>query len=116
MNGKVALKRHATTGPARTRPKFLRYFKKGFADETYFDWEHGYKEHAHQQWLELLSRENFKSLLARPAEVAARAVRIESRTHLLFSFEKMALRDALKTPAGAELFAPGRVPARAGQR
>ena len=32
--------------------------------------------------------------------VAARAVRIESRTHLLFSFEKMALRDAVKSTAG----------------
>ena len=32
-------------------------------------------------------------------------MRIESRTNLLFSFEKMALRDAVKTPAGARLFA-----------
>jgi hypothetical protein len=32
-------------------------------------------------------------------------VRIESRTSLLFSFEKMALRDAVATPAGARLFA-----------
>ena len=40
-------------------------------------------------------------------EIAARAVRIESRTNLLFSFEKMALRDAVRTPAGAESFAKG---------
>ena len=40
-------------------------------------------------------------------EIAARAVRIESRTNLLFSFEKMALRDAVKSPAGARLFATG---------
>ena len=46
-------------------------------------------------------------MLAQPAEVAAHAVRIESRTNLLFSFEKMALRDALKSPAGAALFAHG---------
>jgi hypothetical protein len=34
-------------------------------------------------------------------------VRIESRTNLLFSFEKMALRDAVKSEAGAKLFAQG---------
>lgn len=41
------------------------------------------------------------------AEIALRAVRIESRTNLLFSFEKMALRDAVKSPAGARSFAEG---------
>ena len=35
------------------------------------------------------------------------AVRIESRTNLLFSFEKMALRDAVKPPEGARAFAKG---------
>src|SRR5207248_9862514 len=40
-------------------------------------------------------------------EAANRAVRIESRTNLLFSFEKMALRDAVKTAAGARTFANG---------
>ena len=35
------------------------------------------------------------------------AVRIESRTNLLFSFEKMVLRDAVKSDEGAELFARG---------
>ena len=90
---------------AHCRRKFLRYFRRGFTDETYIDWERGYKERAHQQWLEVLDRANFRKLLDRPAEIAAHAVRIESRTNLLFSFEKMALRDAVKSPAGAELFA-----------
>jgi hypothetical protein len=40
-------------------------------------------------------------------EIAGTAVRIESRTNLLFSFEKMALRDAIKTKAGARIFAEG---------
>jgi hypothetical protein len=40
-------------------------------------------------------------------EAAARAVRIESRTNLLFSFEKMALRDAVRTEAGAKTFITG---------
>lgn len=90
---------------ARSRGKFLRYFKGGFCDETYFEWERGYKERAHQQWLEVLDRAKFRALLDRPPEVAAYAIRIESRTNLLFSFEKMALRDAVKSPAGATLFA-----------
>jgi hypothetical protein len=95
----------SATGATRCRRKFLRYFKRGFADETYIDWERGYKERAHQQWLEVLDRKKFEGLLNKPAEIAAHAVRIESRTNLLFSFEKMALRDAVKTPAGARLFA-----------
>jgi hypothetical protein len=39
--------------------------------------------------------------------VASRAVAIEARTNLLFSFEKMALRDAVRSPAGARTFARG---------
>jgi hypothetical protein len=96
-----------SVGAARCRRKFLHYFKGGFRDETYYDWERGYKERAHQQWLALLNRDKFKRLLTRPAEIAAHAVRIESRTNLLFSFEKMALRDAVKSAAGAKLFAHG---------
>jgi hypothetical protein len=37
-------------------------------------------------------------------EIAAHAVRIESRTNLLFSFEKMALRDAVRTAHGQRVF------------
>jgi hypothetical protein len=40
-------------------------------------------------------------------EIAQLAVRIESRTNLLFSFEKMALRDAVKSFEGARAFAKG---------
>ena len=39
--------------------------------------------------------------------IADEAVRIESRWHLLFSFEKMALRDAVRTQRGAQRFAEG---------
>lgn len=93
----------------RCRRKFLRFFPGGFQDETYIDWERGYKWQAHEQWNEMLDRATFKSLLNRGefSEIAARAVRIESRTNLLFSFEKMALRDAVKSAAGARLFAEG---------
>jgi hypothetical protein len=39
--------------------------------------------------------------------IARLATGIESRTNLLFSFEKMALRDAVKTEAGAGIFSEG---------
>ena len=91
----------------RCRRKFLRFFPGGFQDATYIDWERGYKATANEQWTKMLARAEYRSLLraADFAEIAARAVRIESRTNLLFSFEKMALRDAIKSPAGARLFA-----------
>lgn len=93
----------------RCRRKFLRFFPEGFADETYIDWERGYKWKAHQSWQAELGPGEMKRLIAegRHVEVAARAVRIESRTNLLFSFEKMALRDAVKSTAGATAFAEG---------
>jgi hypothetical protein len=93
----------------RCKRKFLRFFPGGFQDETYFDWERGYKWRAHEQWQEQLSKSEMKRLISSGdfAEVAARAVRIESRTNLLFSFEKMALRDAVKTLKGARAFATG---------
>jgi hypothetical protein len=98
-----------TSGPARCRKKFLRYFPHGFRDAKYEAWERGYKETAHARWHEVLDRDAFQSLLLEKkfGEVAAEAVRIESRTNLLFSFEKMALRDAVKSPAGARRFAEG---------
>ena len=101
--------RGASAGAVRCRRKFLRFFPGGFHDEKYVAWERGYKWEAHEQWEETLNRAAYRSLLREGefAEVAARAVRIESRTNLLFSFEKMALRDAVKSPAGARRFAEG---------
>jgi hypothetical protein len=96
-------------GPAACRAKFLKWFPRGFADPQYVAWERGYKATAHERFESALSRRAFAELLAagRHAEVAAHAVRIESRTNLLFSFEKMALRDAVRRPAGARRFAEG---------
>ncbi len=93
----------------RCRAKFLRIFPGGFRDETYVDWERAYKQQAHERWVAALHREAFAALLAegRYDEIARRAVSIESRTNLLFSFEKMALRDAVRPPAGARDFAVG---------
>jgi hypothetical protein len=93
----------------KCRRKFLRFFPGGFADETYIDWERGYKWAAHERWMAALAPNAFRALLRerRFAEVASHAVAIESRTNLLFSFEKMALRDAVRPPEGARAFAEG---------
>lgn len=106
---KPSQSKQVSAGAMRCRRKFLRYFPGGFRDETYISWERGYKWEAHEQWDELLDKSAYRSLLKDEdyAEVAARAVRLESRTNLLFSFEKMALRDAVKPPAGARAFALG---------
>jgi hypothetical protein len=101
--------RAVAAGARRCRRKFLRFFPRGFADQKYEAWERGYKIAASELWQEQLDRTEFQQLLKNGAfgEVAARAVRIESRTNLLFSFEKMALRDAIRSQEGAERFAIG---------
>ncbi|HVG23640.1 MAG TPA: hypothetical protein VND45_05755 [Thermoanaerobaculia bacterium] len=107
----TAARKRTKGSPAaeRCRRKFLRFFPDAFRDETYFDWERGYKQAAHEQWEELLGELTFRGLLKKRefAEIAQRAARIEGKTNLLFSFEKMALRDAVKSPEGAEAFARG---------
>jgi hypothetical protein len=98
-----------TTTAFACRRKFLRFFSEGFRDETYEAWERGYKYRAHTQWNDALSQHNFRQLLdvGKFGDIAAHATRIESRTNLLFSFEKMALRDAVRSTEGAKVFARG---------
>lgn len=105
----TATRPRTAPGPVRSRRKFLRFFPGGFQDETYLDWERDYKAAAHGRWNEVLDRDSYRSLLEAEefGEIASRAVSIESRTNLLFSFEKMALRDAVKPPRGARAFAEG---------
>jgi hypothetical protein len=93
----------------KCREKFLEYFPDGFSDETYLDTERGFKWDAHKRWEAQLGRNELASLIRRRAyaEVALRAVRVESRTSLLFSFEKMAVRDAVSDRSGAREFATG---------
>jgi hypothetical protein len=93
----------------KCRKKFLYYFKKGFKDTTYVAWERQYKLDAHFQFQQILNKEAFSELLKQKKymEISNAAVRIESRTNLLFSFEKMALRDAVKETKGARLFSEG---------
>jgi hypothetical protein len=98
-------------GAERCRRKFLRAFPGGFRDPTYLEWERDYKVEAHQRWEAALPEERFRELLQheRHEDIAATAVRIEQQTRhsMLFSFEKMALRDAVRTRQGARTFAEG---------
>lgn len=91
------------------RKIFLKFFPKGFKDKKYYDWERDYKWNAHEQWEKLLNPSIFKKLLedGEYLEIASRALKIESKTNLLFSFEKMALRDGIKSIEGARTFAEG---------
>jgi hypothetical protein len=105
----ITRRRTSSAGPTRCRRKFLRVSPHGFRDETYHAWERDYKWHAHLKFEEELGQSQMRSLIRTGEfiEAANRAVRIESRTNLLFSFEKMALRDAVKSPAGAKTFVTG---------
>ena len=105
--------RAATLTPAalHCRRRFLRFFPGGFRDETYLEWERDYKWETHARWEEALGKDELRRLLRARAfgEIAARAVRVEQRSRhsMIFSFEKMALRDAVKSQDGARAFAEG---------
>ena len=104
-------KRKVAAPPQRARRKFLRFFPGGFEDPTYRDWERDYKWETHERWEETLDRRTFQELLtAREfTTIASTALRVEQRSRhsMIFSFEKMALRDAVRTEPGAEAFATG---------
>jgi hypothetical protein len=113
MRGEAPATRVGRTarGAKHCRRKFLETFPGGFRDATYRDWERDNKWEAHERWEAALDRRQFRALLRGRAftEIAARAVRVEQRTRhsMLFSFEKMALRDAIRPDGGARLFAEG---------
>lgn len=109
MRTAAAKRRIISSGAEKARKKFLRFFPRGFSDETYFAWERGYKWRAHERWSELLSRRVFRRLLHERefGEISALALKSLSGTNLIFSFESMALRDALKSASGAKHFSEG---------
>lgn len=107
----VRTARKPSVSAMRCRRKFLGIFPEGFRDSTYLKWEREYKWETHQRWDQALGRKEFRRLLreGKFAEVAARAIWVEQRSRhsMIFSFEKMALRDAVKTEGGAREFAEG---------
>jgi hypothetical protein len=98
-------------GALRCRRKFLRFYPGGFRDEDYIEAERAYKWESHLRWREALDGQEFTALLqaGRYGEITKRAIKIEQRSlySMLFSFEKMALRDAVKSSRGARRFAEG---------
>ena len=95
----------------KARRKFLRVFPAGFRDATYLDWERDYKWQSHRRWVSRLGQAEFRALLRgrEDREIATRALKVEqqSRHSMVFTFEKMALRDAVQSPEGAEIFSSG---------
>jgi hypothetical protein len=91
------------------RERFLAFYPDRFRDADYVALERKYKADAHRRWRDLLGRADFsRRLAAGDHEAIARdAIRIEARTNLLFSFEKIAIRDAVSSPGGAKEFAEG---------
>src|SRR5947209_419047 len=94
---------------AACKRRFREFYPRGFQDEDYVVMERLYKWDAHRRWVEALAPARFGAMLrsGQSAEAASAAVRLESRTNLLFSFEKMAVRDAVSSPEGARAFAAG---------
>lgn len=92
---------------AQCTRKFLFYFPGGYTSKKFIAWERQYKWDAHLAWEEVLNKKAFIQLLEKQqySTIAQHAIKIESKTNLLFSFEKMALRDAVKTAEPAKLFA-----------
>jgi hypothetical protein len=113
MKTLAAIRQTPGNSPGRARrkclKKFLYYFPGGYQGKKYIAWERDYKWNAHLAWTEKLNKKEFRQLLddAKFSEIAKRAVTLESKTNLLFSFEKMALRDAVKSEESAEQFAHG---------
>ena len=101
----------AAAGARRCRRTFLQFFQGGFRDETYLEWERDYKWKTHERWQAALGRNEMRTLLLAGefGEVASRAIRVEQQSQhsMIFSFEKMALRDAVKSASGAKTFARG---------
>ena len=97
------------TARLRCRRKFLHYFPNGFVDLKYRAWERGYKEEAHLAFQQQLNINEYQRLLKQGEyqHIALTVIRIEAKTNLLFSFEKMALRDAVKSIDAAKIFAIG---------
>ena len=93
----------------KARRKFLRAFPGGFRDQDYLEWERNYKWRAHLEWQKALTPDLFEELIKRGEHrrIAKAAIGIKSRTNLLFSFEKIALREAVSSEASAKKFALG---------
>ena len=94
---------------AAAKRRFCDFYPDGFSDADYLALERRYKWEAHRRWARALGRGTYEARLEAGDHegIAHDAVRIEAATNLLFSFEKIAIRDAVRSPAGAKTFAEG---------
>ena len=94
-------------GAARARRKFEIYYPGGFHDPVYQVAERSVKERARMEWDNELAPLAYRRMLARGEyrRIVDIALRVEQRSNMLYSFEKMALRDAVATDEGARDFA-----------
>jgi hypothetical protein len=94
---------------AAAQRRFLEFYPGGFRDADYVELERRPKWNAHRRFAAELGRARYADALQAGdhEDIARRVVRIEATTNLLFSFEKIAVRDAVRGPAGAKAFAEG---------
>jgi len=94
---------------AAAKQRFRDFYPDGFFDPDYLALERQYKWDAHRRWARELGRGAFEARLQASDHdgIANDAIRIEATTNLLFSFEKIAIRDAVRSPVGAKTFADG---------
>lgn len=87
--------------------KFLTLFPQGFQGEDYISTEREYKVEAHEMARDILSKDALDSSLASSDHegIAKAALRVSNNTNLIFPNERMSLRDGLKDPEGARIFA-----------
>jgi len=87
--------------------RFLAQYPQGFQDEGYSAEERDDKLEAHELAKEVLAEDALDALLAEAdfEQVAKAALKVANKTTLVYPNERMALREGLKGPAGAEPFA-----------
>lgn len=97
--------------PYRSLPESIRYFlekfPEGFYGEKYESSERRHKIKAHLLAQELLAKNVMESLLKAEQyeDICQRAMRIVNATNLVFSHEKMALKNGIGTPEAQQAFA-----------
>jgi hypothetical protein len=97
------------TARNKCKKAFSSKFPEGFFDPDYVKNQRLTLAGAHRQWIADLNKQKFADLLfqGKHAEIAARAIAIESGTNLLNDREKEQLTQATASGAGAQIFALG---------
>ena len=95
------------TSVSVAKDNFLAAFPNGFEDVEYLEKERDYKIATRKILLELLNEQIFRELLEKDdiAGIIHRTLQVVNKPNLIFPNEKMRLKDALKQPANAQLFA-----------